>query len=366
MHVGRLVLLALVGCLPGCVRQGTQVGPETLATAANTPTPEQPAPPGPTPGSPPLATAPTTAAARAVAIVQALHSSKRSDTYAGFGPDLRAAVPEPQFDALLDGLGRELGALGDVRALGELPVNELTSVHLAAFYERGARRYQVALDAAGVVHGLFVQPFVEVPPKTGPADAYVAKRAYQLPLTGAWNVANGGRDAKQNHHAGNPQQWYALDLDRPPQAPPPAGATANEQHGAWDQPVVAPADGTVVTVVQGVPDHGPEHTDRYFVPGNLIVIDHGDSEYSFLAHLKSGSIVVRPGQRVRRGALLGRVGNSGNSSAPHLHWHLANHADVSRGHGLPIRLEPLRVNGTRIETPAPVRGDTVENSSGAR
>jgi murein DD-endopeptidase MepM/ murein hydrolase activator NlpD len=113
--------------------------------------------------------------------------------------------------------------------------------------------------------------------------------------------------------------------------------------------------------VTGIPDQEIGSMDHYFVPGNTVVIDHGQGEFSFLCHLQKGSIVVKPGQGVRRGQLLGKVGNSGNTTAPHLHWHLGSDADVTRASGLPIRFGPLEVNGVRLEAPAPKQGDTVEN-----
>ena len=64
---------------------------------------------------------------------------------------------------------------------------------------------------------------------------------------------------------------------------------------------------------------------------------------------------------MKRGQRLGTIGNSGNTSAPHLHWHLGSHA-ISRAHGLPIRFAPLMLNGIRMEEPAPKQGDRVENA----
>jgi murein DD-endopeptidase MepM/ murein hydrolase activator NlpD len=307
--------------------------------------------------------------ARAVSIVRDIHGPNRKTLWASFGDNFRQAVSVDKFDAISAAIDVRMGKLLEVKVLGQQDTGKVTTVHLAAFYERGTQRYRISLDEGGIVRGLLVAPFVEEDgPATGPADDYSSKRAYGLPCKGKWSVGNGGRDAKLNHHVGHRQQHYAFDLIR-------KGADGkshsgdgkrNEDYLAWGQEVVAPADGTVVTVVDGVPDHGPDHTDRVFVPGNLVVIDHGDGEHSFLAHFQRGSIVVKPGARVKQGQLLGKVGNSGNSSEPHIHWHLASEADVTRGHGLPIRLAPLSLNGARAEAPAPVRDDTIEPLAGAK
>jgi murein DD-endopeptidase MepM/ murein hydrolase activator NlpD len=58
--------------------------------------------------------------------------------------------------------------------------------------------------------------------------------------------------------------------------------------------------------------------------GNYVIIDHGNGEYSFLAHLKKGSMVVAVGDSLKSGQFIGLCGNSGNSSEPHLHYHLQN------------------------------------------
>jgi hypothetical protein len=289
--------------------------------------------------------------------------------YATLGERFRRAVPQATFLAIVADLQRQFGRLLEVRVLDETRALEATTVYLAAFFERGTRRYEVAVDAQGVVQGLLVSGFAaEAPSGQGPADDYVAERAYSLPLRGTWTVSNGGREGATNHHVGNAQQWYAFDFHRSDAEGRPArnDGSKNEEHLAWDQAVVAPADAIVASVVNGIPEHEPAHSDRYFVPGNLVVLDHGAGEFSFLAHLRPGSIAVKTGQRVKRGELLGKVGNSGNSSAPHLHWHLASAADVSRGHGLPIRFAPLIVNGQRVEAATPIRGDLVANDAAAK
>ena len=315
--------------------------------------------PGAAPHSPP--------AERAVSLVRSVHGKRRTSEYSGFGERFRRAVPEATFIGLLDDLERKLGKLLEVRVLDQSGSAPLTTVHLAAFFERGTRRYEVTLDAGGVVQGLFVRSFIdESPTDEGPADDYVAQRTYAIPARGPWVVSNGGRSKETNRHVGNRHQWYALDLSRrgPNNEEVKNDGSRNEDDFSWNESVLAPADGVVVSVVNGVPDHEPSHTDRYYVPGNTVVIDHGGGEFSILAHFRLNSILVRPGQRVRQGAPLGKVGNSGNSSGPHIHWHLANDGDVSRGHGLPIRFAPLEVNGQRVESPVVTRGDVIDNGAG--
>jgi murein DD-endopeptidase MepM/ murein hydrolase activator NlpD len=303
---------------------------------------------------------------RAIDIVRDLHGPRRAERYATFSERFRKKVPPERFNPIVDEIHERQGPLDDVRVLSERPrePSGWVTVQAIALFERGAELYTVTLDEAGVVHGLVVKPIGDDAEEKGPgpADAYVSKRAYALPGAGRWVVGNGGRAAKGNNHVGNLHQWYAYDLVQHGEDGKShrGDGKKNEDYLAFGQPVLAPADGTIITAIDGAPDNAPGDRDRYVIPGNLVIIDHGDGEHSFIAHFQRGSIVVRPGARVKQGQLLGKVGNSGNTSEPHIHWHLANHANMSRGHGLPIKLVSMLVNGNLVDTPEPVRGDTLE------
>ena len=68
--------------------------------------------------------------------------------------------------------------------------------------------------------------------------------------------------------------------------------------------------------------------------GNCLIIDQGHNEYAVYAHLKPGSLGIRRGDKVRTGQVLGLCGNSGNSSEPHLHFHLQDNAILQDGAGI--------------------------------
>ena len=74
-----------------------------------------------------------------------------------------------------------------------------------------------------------------------------------------------------------------------------------------------------------------------------------------------GTIEVQRGDRVRQGQRLGRCGNSGNSTEPHIHYHLANSPRMHQGDGLPALFRDVVVNGARSNDAEPVRGDNVSN-----
>jgi hypothetical protein len=90
----------------------------------------------------------------------------------------------------------------------------------------------------------------------------------------------------------------------------------NEDYYAYGQEVFSPADGTVTDVIDGVRDNIPGINNPYSKLGNAVYIQHSDYEVSILAHLKPGSIKVRPGDKVKRGDPVGLCGNSGDLFCP--------------------------------------------------
>src|SRR5204863_9179888 len=93
---------------------------------------------------------------------------------------------------------------------------------------------------------------------------------------------------------------------------------------SYGQPLIAAAAGTVVIARDGVPDSPPPHDPNPPPPlagltGNYVTLRVGPGVYLLYAHMKPGSVHVHVGEHVRRGQLLGALGNSGNSATPHLH-----------------------------------------------
>jgi murein DD-endopeptidase MepM/ murein hydrolase activator NlpD len=97
------------------------------------------------------------------------------------------------------------------------------------------------------------------------------------------------------------------------------GRTDLASYYIYDQPVLAPADGTVTYVLVGRPDQPIGSVDERYPSGNQLVIDIGGGRYLMMGHLREGGIKVNVGERVREGQRIARVGNSGDTSAPHIH-----------------------------------------------
>jgi hypothetical protein len=163
----------------------------------------------------------------------------------------------------------------------------------------------------------------------------------EFPLRdGVYYVGQGGNNVLLNYHNAYPPQRYAIDVLQLNAAGvraiglTPADLTRYVIYGAT---VYSPCDGIVKTAVDGLPDHIPPATDVENPAGNHVVIEcHG--VLVTLAHFHNGSVLVRAGDSVMAGDPLAEVGNSGNTSEPHLHIHAvsAGTDDASSGEGVPI------------------------------
>jgi len=125
----------------------------------------------------------------------------------------------------------------------------------------------------------------------------------------------------------------------------------NESYRAHGAEALAVADGTVVAVKDGIPENIPGATSRAVpitmetVGGNHVILDLGQGRYAFYAHLQPGSLRVKLGDKVKRGRVLGLVGNSGNSTEPHLHFHVSNKNSPLSSEGLPYVFDSFEVQG---------------------
>ena len=130
------------------------------------------------------------------------------------------------------------------------------------------------------------------------------------------------------------------------------------QYYCWGQDVYAPCDGTIVQAEDGYEERArtnlrkdmsnayknahyfdPKKDDVQSVAGNYIIIEYGDNVYAALCHLQTGSIQVTVGQSIKKGEVIGRVGHSGNSFAPHLHFQLMDSSNIATANGLPCAFE---------------------------
>lgn len=217
---------------------------------------------------------------------------------------------------------------------------------------------QYAFDSKGKVSGFFVKPEAKAY-ETQFLD-YVTKTPLRLPFHGEWVVVWGGRTIEQNYHAVARDQRFAYDLVVVRDSAEHAGSgRLASDYFAFGAPIVAPAAGKVVWVSDGMVDNRPGQMNAAQPIGNGVVLDHGNGEFSVFAHFQRGSVKVKLDQSVAEGDTLGRCGSSGNSSQPHLHYHLQNGPTPFEADGLPARFVDYVANGKPIEKGEPVRGDRI-------
>jgi Peptidase family M23 len=190
--------------------------------------------------------------------------------------------------------------------------------------------------------------------------------AIDSPLAGEWAMLAGGRSALISHHYRTPIVSNAVDLvqlDEEGRGHDGDPKRETSWYG-FGEPVLSPADGTVVSVTDVHPDEPVGNIGQNPSTGNHILLDIGSGRYAVLAHLQQGSARVSKGERVRLGQQIAAVGDSGDSLVPHLHFQVQDSPDF----GAQVRTLPIvfrnvvLIRGGRESTPAGAdlrRGDHI-------
>lgn len=216
-------------------------------------------------------------------------------------------------------------------------------------------------DAKGTILGLFVRPEGAGAAATT-HDKYTTKTPLRFPVEGTWFTFWGGHNAVENYHAVDRGQRFAYDFLILKDGRSHEGDGSKvEQFFAFGKPILAPADGVVTATESGLPDMTPGKMDPAHAMGNHVIIDHGNGEFSFLCHLRNGSVKVKPGDKVRAGQEVARCGNSGNTSEPHLHFHLQTTGTFGNGDGLPAQFRNVAIDGKALDKGEPLRGQLVKS-----
>lgn len=185
----------------------------------------------------------------------------------------------------------------------------------------------------------------------------------RLPMRGTWWVIQ-GNDWRDLHKAEPVSQVYALDFVKLGENNRFFDGSGDklEDHYSFGEPVYAPASARVAHTIWDMPDMAPGQIpdpammqgDARRVLGNAVALSHRKGEFSYMAHLQQGSLQVRVGDHIRRGTLLGFVGNSGHSPGPHLHYHLMNGPNLYTDQGLPVQFSQVQTLGVTHSEPVTV------------
>jgi Peptidase family M23 len=183
------------------------------------------------------------------------------------------------------------------------------------------------------------------------------------PVTGTnWLADDGPSNDPENHHRRGIlvfqgraliSRRYAIDWQQSQNGKTFSGdASDKRSYYAYGKPVLAVADGTVVTARDGLPDNVPRHNGEFTpavemspdtVFGNHIVLDLGGQQFATYCHLQPGSVRVKVGHHVRRGQILAKIGDSGDAREPHVHFQVQTSSDPVAGEGVPYLIDHYRV-----------------------
>lgn len=213
---------------------------------------------------------------------------------------------------------------------------------------------------------------------TLPIKSEFTKNTYIFPLRGVCYVGVGA-----SFHT--PHRWvvpeeFGLDIAKLGDTglSHKGDGTKWEDYYAYGADILAVADGTVIEMADDQPEdltamqRPDESQEAYFarlqkeqaerlekgsILGNYVVIDHGQSEFSLYAHFKPGSVRVKKGDKVKSGDVIGKLGSSGNSTEPHLHFQITDKAGLG-GAGIPMNFSNVTVFWADL--PRPIQsGDIV-------
>ena len=279
---------------------------------------------------------------------------KNDSIVAMFSLEMNAALPLDKFSQVTAGLKVQFGAIKKIRFVR---LQSASALYETTF-DKAVLGMTITLNPKNEIAGLLFKPYTEA------KEIVRNATKMKLPFKGEWSVTWGGDTKEQNYHVESVAQKNAFDiLIKDEQGSTHKGSGEfNEDYYAFGKELYAPCDGEVVLVVDGVKDNIPGVLNPIYIPGNTVIIKAATGEYAFFAHFKQHSIVVKQGQKVTTGALLGFCGNSGNSSEPHLHFHLQNTEDMTKATGAKCFFDQLKVNGVFKSDYSPVKGDKISHN----
>lgn len=218
----------------------------------------------------------------------------------------------------------------------------------------------IAIDENGDTEGFTIRP--QQSPPEGHNAGYKDSTKFKLPFSGQWLILEGGHGVFNNGYQLSEDQQFAMDFVLLKNGSLFEGdATTNEQYYCFGQPVLAPADGTVVRSVNDIGDNAPGKPSQDASNGNMILISHGNNEYSLLTNLKQNSVKLKHGDTVKQGDPVGECGNSGASIAPKVHFQLQNSAGFPMVESLPTQFVDYIADGKPVPVGEVVKGQVVSN-----
>jgi murein DD-endopeptidase MepM/ murein hydrolase activator NlpD len=283
------------------------------------------------------------------------NTGKYDSIFAMFSTEMQTALPLDKTAGFLTGLKSQAGQIVKRQFI---KYENGTYARYKTNFERALFAVNISVDNNSKINGLFVKPFTEdnLPKLTRNLTKL------KLPFKGEWTVIWGGDTKELNYHIESTAQKNAFDIvikDAKGNSFKTDGL-ANDDYYAFGQQIFAPCDGEIVLVVDGVKDNMPGEFNPVYIPGNTVIMKTANNEYLFFAHFKQHSIKVTEGQKVHQDDVLGLCGNSGNSSEPHVHFHIQNVENMNIATGVKCYFDSLIVNGQIKTDYSPIKKDKIK------
>ncbi len=281
------------------------------------------------------------------------NSEKQNELISLFSDSFLEKVPSSTIENLFANFKKDLGNLQSFTFQKKEAIVEVYETQ----FDHGAMITSIALDEQHKIIGLHFAPDDKksVPFFSRNSTPFI------LPFKGDWFTFWGGDNKAQNYHVIIKSQQGAFDfviLGKNNKSYQRSG-TRNEDYFAFGKPLYAVCDAEVVEVIKGIHDNPPGRMNPSEPFGNKITLKTAADEYIVYAHFEEGSIRVKKGDIVKQGAYLGNCGNSGNSSEPHLHFHLQDRANTFQAIGATSYFSNIMVNNSLLTEYSPVKMDFI-------
>jgi len=271
-----------------------------------------------------------------------------------FSTDMQKALPLDKTTELLSSVQAQAGKINKrefIQYDKSYAIYKTTS-------EKTVFALNMSVDDNSKINGFLIRPYIDqTVPKPERNDTKLA-----LPFKGEWTVIWGGDTKELNYHVKDNAQKNAFDLiikDSKEKSYKTDGIK-NEDYYAFGKELFAPCDGEVVLTVDGIKDNKPGILNPIYTLGNTVIIKTIKNEYLIFAHFKQNSIQVKQGQQIKQGHLLGLCGNSGNSSEPHIHFHIQNVEDLNIATGIKCYFDRIIVDGKSKFDYSPMQAEKIK------
>lgn len=269
-----------------------------------------------------------------------------------FSARLQKAVPRKKWDSIMTDMNNRIGLIENFNFI-EVSNN---AVRFNVAFEKGNERFKIYPDKniLNKMNGFLHR-----------SNPYFEQNISSLSLPfsdGTWKVTQGGDTRKMNNHRNINYQKYAFDFALVNENGKlyEGNKSLNESYYGFGKDIIAPANATVVVVIDGIKDNFPGHINRYYYSGNSILLKTDKDEFLFFGHLKYQSTKVKEGDIVKEGQAIAQCGNSGSSYFPKIHFHIQNIERISAADGVKCYFNNIVVNDKLRVNYSPVKGDLLK------